>query len=67
MKDAGYGIPQEEMTKIGNPFFTTKETGTGLGLMVSMRIIQDHKGTMRVESEDGKGTMVEVILPIVKK
>lgn len=64
IKDAGNGIPQEEMAKIGNPFFTTKETGTGLGLMVSMRILQNHKGTMRIESEVGKGTMVEVILPI---
>jgi len=63
IKDSGHGIPQEQMTKIGNPFFTTKETGTGLGLMVSMRIIQNHKGTMRIESEVGKGTMVEVILP----
>ncbi|MFC5451169.1 PAS domain S-box protein [Paenibacillus aestuarii] len=64
--DTGYGIPQSEINKIGNPFFTTKETGTGLGLMVSMKIIQNHKGTMRFESEVGKGTMVEVILPIVK-
>ncbi|QHW29689.1 PAS domain S-box protein [Paenibacillus rhizovicinus] len=62
--DEGHGIPQEEIAKIGNPFFTTKETGTGLGLMVSMRIIQNHRGTMRIESEVGKGTMVEVILPI---
>jgi two-component system sporulation sensor kinase A len=66
IKDKGYGIPQEEITKIGNPFFTTKETGTGLGLMVSMRIIQNHNGTMRIESEVGKGTMVEVVLPNVK-
>jgi two-component system sporulation sensor kinase A len=66
IKDEGYGIPQEEITKIGNPFFTTKETGTGLGLMVSMRIIQNHNGTIRIESEVGKGTMVEVVLPIVR-
>jgi two-component system sporulation sensor kinase A len=66
INDTGFGIPQDEITKIGNPFFTTKETGTGLGLMVSMRIIQNHKGTMRIESEVGKGTMVEVVLPIVK-
>lgn len=66
IKDNGCGIPQEEMAKIGNPFFTTKESGMGLGLMVSMRIIQNHKGTMRIESEVGKGTMVEVVLPIAK-
>ncbi|MBD3919051.1 PAS domain S-box protein [Paenibacillus sp. PR3] len=65
IKDAGFGIPHEEMIKIGTPFYTTKETGTGLGLMVSMRVIQNHKGTMRVESEVGKGTMVEVILPVL--
>ncbi|MDR6550600.1 PAS domain S-box protein [Paenibacillus qinlingensis] len=65
IQDSGYGIPQSEINKIGSPFFTTKETGTGLGLMVSMRIIQNHKGTIRIESEVGKGTMVEVILPIV--
>ncbi|MBM7568118.1 ATP-binding protein [Paenibacillus sacheonensis] len=67
IKDTGYGIPHEELNKIGNPFFTTKDIGTGLGLMVSMRIIQDHKGTIRIESEVGKGTTVEVVLPIVNK
>ncbi|WP_336773490.1 PAS domain S-box protein [Paenibacillus sp. MMO-58] len=66
IKDTGYGIPHDDIAKIGNPFFTTKETGTGLGLMVSMRIIQNHKGTMRIESEVGKGTIVEIILPINK-
>jgi len=63
--DTGYGIPQSEINKIGSPFFTTKESGTGLGLMVSMKIIQNHKGTIRIESEVEKGTMVEMILPIV--
>jgi two-component system, sporulation sensor kinase A len=62
--DQGCGIPQDRLEKIFQPFFTTKETGTGLGLMVCQRIIQNHKGTMRIESEVGKGTTVEVILPI---
>ncbi|MDR6879414.1 PAS domain S-box protein [Bacillus sp. 3255] len=65
--DTGYGIPQNDIAKIGNPFYTTKESGTGLGLMVSMKIIQNHKGTLRFESEIGKGTMVEVVIPIVMK
>ncbi|MNR06394.1 Sporulation kinase E [compost metagenome] len=64
--DTGSGIPRDEISKIGNPFYTTKETGTGLGLMVSMRIIQNHHGTMRIESEVGEGTMVEVVLPLAK-
>ncbi len=63
--DQGCGIPKDELTKIGNPFFTSKENGTGLGLMVSQRIIQNHKGTMRIESEVGKGTTVEILLPVM--
>ncbi len=62
--DQGYGIPKDELDKIGNPFFTTKENGTGLGVMVSQRIIQNHKGHMRIESEVGHGTTVEIILPL---
>ncbi|MEW9672859.1 ATP-binding protein [Ammoniphilus sp. 3BR4] len=64
--DQGCGIPKDELAKIGNPFFTTKEKGTGLGVMVSHRIIQNHKGHMRIESEVGKGTAVEVILPFAR-
>ncbi|MEW9671594.1 ATP-binding protein [Ammoniphilus sp. 3BR4] len=64
--DQGCGIPKDELSKIGNPFFTTKENGTGLGVMVSQRIIQNHEGHMRIESEVGKGTTVEVILPFAR-
>lgn len=46
------------------PFYTNKETGTGLGLMVSQQIIANHKGSMVFESELGKGTTVEIILPM---
>lgn len=60
--DQGYGIPLNHQEKLFQPFFTTKETGTGLGLMVSKRIVQNHKGTMRIESEEGKGTLVEISL-----
>jgi two-component system, sporulation sensor kinase A len=62
--DQGYGIPQDQLAKIGSPFYTTKEKGTGLGLMVSQRIIHNHEGTMRIKSEVGKGTTVEVVLPV---
>lgn len=63
--DQGIGIPEEIMHKLGEPFFTNKETGTGLGLMVCQRLIQAHKGTMEIESEKGKGTTVTILLPEV--
>ncbi|MGV3466880.1 MAG: PAS domain S-box protein [Heyndrickxia sp.] len=62
-KDTGSGIPKELLKKIGQPFFTTKENGTGLGLMVSKQIIENHHGTLHIWS-DSKGTIIEIILPI---
>lgn len=60
--DQGQGIPSEVLEKIGQPFFTTKEEGTGLGIMVCRSIIENHKGVMNIASEVGKGTKVEIIL-----
>ncbi|WP_246066889.1 ATP-binding protein [Paenibacillus koleovorans] len=62
--DEGCGIPQDEIAHLGEPFYTRKESGTGLGLMVSQQIIANHKGTMRFESELGIGTTVEIRLPL---
>ena len=62
--DDGKGIPEDELTKIFDPFFTTKETGTGLGLSLSYRIIQDHNGNMKVESEVGQGTKFIIEIPM---
>jgi PAS domain S-box-containing protein len=62
--DEGCGIPKGQLEKIGKPFFTTKEKGTGLGMMISKKIIEDHGGTMSIMSEVNKGTTIEVILPI---
>jgi PAS domain S-box-containing protein len=63
--DTGHGIPQAALPKIFEPFFTTKEfgKGTGLGLTVVKRIVEEHQGTITVESEEGKGTRFTVRLP----
>jgi PAS domain S-box-containing protein len=67
ISDNGIGIPVEDINKIFDPFFTTKSVGTGLGLTVSHKIIQDHKGIMEVESQMYKGTTFCVRLPISQK
>ncbi|NOU63717.1 PAS domain S-box protein [Paenibacillus sp. LMG 31461] len=61
--DQGHGIPKEQIPKLGQPFFTTKEKGTGLGLMVCYNIIEAHKGTIYIESVQGRGTTVNITLP----
>ena len=62
--DQGYGMSKERIRKIGEPFYSTKEKGTGLGLMISHKIVQEHGGTINIKSEVNKGTTVDVILPI---
>ncbi|WML25393.1 ATP-binding protein [Neobacillus sp. OS1-33] len=62
-KDNGCGMPRHVLQRIGEPFFTTKESGTGLGIMNSKQIIENHHGTVHFWS-DKKGTIIEVILPI---
>ncbi|MFQ6002834.1 MAG: ATP-binding protein [Candidatus Zixiibacteriota bacterium] len=64
VEDSGPGIPKENLSKIFQPYFSTKEKGTGLGLSIAYRIISDHKGKIEVESELGKGTVFTVKLPI---
>lgn len=67
--DTGCGIPSENLTKIFDPFFTSKEVGegTGLGLSVSFGIIKKHKGNIKVQSEVGKGTRFVIWLPLEKE
>ncbi|HEU4963345.1 MAG TPA: PAS domain S-box protein [Bacilli bacterium] len=62
--DRGCGIPQERIKKLGEPFYTTKEKGTGLGLMISYKIVKEHNGWIQYASTPGQGTTVEVYLPI---
>ncbi|MEH7237853.1 ATP-binding protein [Bacillus sp. JJ1562] len=64
--DDGCGIPIDVQEKLFQPFFTTKDYGTGLGLMVSRKIIEDHHGKINLESKEGNGTKVEIILPIAQ-
>lgn len=61
--DEGPGIPKDIIDKLGQAFFTTKESGNGLGLLVSHKIIGDHDGQLVVESEEGKGTVFTIKLP----
>ncbi|MBN1841794.1 MAG: response regulator [Deltaproteobacteria bacterium] len=65
ISDTGMGIPEENIPKVFNPFFTTKDVGkgTGLGLNVAYNIIEKHKGTIDVESAVGKGTTFTIRIP----
>ncbi|OGW36979.1 MAG: hypothetical protein A2010_00545 [Nitrospirae bacterium GWD2_57_9] len=67
--DTGVGIAEQNITKIFEPFFSTKESGdgTGLGLSISYRIVQNHGGRIEVESQPGSGTRFKVFLPLFKK
>jgi signal transduction histidine kinase len=63
VRDNGCGIPPEKIDRIFNPFFTTKEKGTGLGMAISKKIVEAHQGTIEVASEPGRGTEFTVTLP----
>jgi signal transduction histidine kinase/putative methionine-R-sulfoxide reductase with GAF domain len=67
IQDSGVGIPGEEIGKLFDPFFSTKEGGIGLGLSIAHRIIDQHHGKIEVESTPGKGTLFTVWLPIHKE
>lgn len=62
--DEGTGIAEERLPKLGEPFYTTKEKGTGLGLMTCMKIMESHGGEMSISSKAGEGTLVKVSLPV---
>lgn len=63
IKDSGCGIPEEVAVHIFEPYFSTKEKGTGLGLPICKRIVEEHEGTIRLESQPGQGTTVTITLP----
>jgi two-component system, sporulation sensor kinase E len=65
--DTGVGIPEEHMTKIWEPFFTTKDFGSGLGLTLVFKIVKEHRGEISVQSRVGEGTTFTVSLPVPKE
>jgi signal transduction histidine kinase len=65
-RDNGCGIPASQIDRVFNPFFTTKEEGTGLGMAISKKIIEDHDGTIDVMSDYGRGAEFVVTLPLHK-
>jgi two-component system, sporulation sensor kinase E len=63
IKDTGCGISKDRLERIGEPFYSSKEKGTGLGLTVSFKIVQSHQGTIQFDSEIDEGTTVQILLP----
>jgi signal transduction histidine kinase len=65
--DTGEGIPADKLPNIFDPFYTTKESGTGMGLAVTHSIIKEHQGSIEAESKVGEGTTFKICLPIKPK
>jgi two-component system sensor histidine kinase PilS (NtrC family) len=66
VSDTGCGIPAQSLGNIFDPFFTTKSDGTGLGLAIAYRIIDDHGGSIGVQSESGRGSIFTIRLPLAE-
>ncbi|WP_121613037.1 PAS domain S-box protein [Mesobacillus foraminis] len=66
IEDQGCGISSERLKRIGEPFYSTKEKGTGLGLMIIFNIIKEHQGTIQITSQLHKGTKVQIRLPYIQ-
>ena len=64
--DEGEGIADAARAKLFTPFFTTKDRGLGLGLALSHRIVEEHRGALAVASEPGRGTTVSCFLPVAR-
>ena len=66
IEDSGIGIPENYITKIFDPYFTTKQKGSGLGLATTFSIIKKHDGMLDVESRPGKGSTFFIYLPAIE-
>jgi len=64
VEDTGKGICEKDLPHIFDPFYTTKKEGTGLGLTISNKIIEEHGGNIEVESVEGKGSIFRITIPI---
>jgi len=67
IRDTGIGMPEEVLENMFNPFYTNRQGGTGLGMAVTQKIIQEHDGKIEVQSEVGKGTLFRIHLPLTIK
>ena len=63
-QDSGTGIQPEDLPKVFEPYFTTKEVGIGLGLALTKQIVEEHGGQIEISSEPGQGTEVRLRLPV---
>lgn len=67
VSDKGVGMTNEQLGQLGTPFYTTKKDGTGLGLMVTQRILKQHGGSIDIQSTKGKGTTITLRFPVKKE
>lgn len=67
LEDNGIGIPDDMINRIFEPYFTTKADGTGLGLTMAYKVVKEHGGDIRVQSEQGKGTCFTIQLPMMRR
>mgnify|MGYP003694365829 CR=1 FL=1 len=65
--DTGGGMSAENLSRVFEPYFTTKPSGTGLGLLIVRRIVREHGGELSIESSEGKGLTLTIRLPYVEK
>jgi hypothetical protein len=64
IRDNGCGIPEDKLGKIFNPFYTTKQTGTGLGMGIAKKVVDSHRGKIDVSSRVGEGTELSISIPL---